>query len=644
MKRNLLLFTTLLATSLGAKAQTSDTAKILDDVIVTANKFAQKQTSTGKVISVITKEQIARSAGRTLAQILNEQAGITINGALNNLGTNQTVYMRGAASGRTLILVDGIPVNDATFITNDFDLNLFSLNDVERVEIARGAQSTLYGSDAVAGVINIITVKKDITKPFNVKATAAGGSYGTFRGNVQLYGKVEKLSYAARYGKLISKGFSSAYDSTGAKGFDSDGYNSDVASASLQYQLSNDLSIRTFIQSSHYKTDLDAGLFTDEKDYLVKNKSLIAGAGFTFRKNSVSVTGNYQYTENKRNYYNDSLDKPSFTKFSTDDYSGKGQFVELYSNITLSKNFNLLQGADYRFNSMHSRYASLSSFGPFTSAFKDTSQSQASLYSSLFFHSTNDKLNIELGGRLNVHSRYGSNQTFTFNPSYNFNEHFRIFGSVATGFKAPTLYQLYSAYGTRELKPERSKNYEIGLQEQFKKVTIRTVYFHRDIKDGIDFDNVNFKYYNFIKQTVNGIELEAKVTPCKNFSITANYTYINPNEKSQSRVTFKDTTYDHLLRRPQHNLNVIAAYQFDNGLYVSAMGKFVGKRYDVGGYKKNDLLLDSYFLLGAYAEYKMKEHFKFFADAQNITNKKFFDVRGYNSIPFLLNGGITFNW
>jgi vitamin B12 transporter len=643
MRRKIFLFATVIVIALGVSAQ-SDTAKVLDEVIVTANKFPQKQTSTGKVISVITKEQIEKNAGRTVSQVLNDQAGITINGALSNLGTNPTVYMRGAASGRTLILVDGVPVNDPTFITNDFDLNLFSLNDIERIEIARGAQSTLYGSDAVAGVINVITVKKDITKPLNVKATLAGGTYGTFRGNLQLYGKVNKLTYNASYGKLTSKGFSSAYDSTGTKNFDKDGYNSDVASASLQYQLSNDISLRTFVRRSHYKTDLDAGLFADEKDYIAKNKNFITGAGFTYHKNNVSLAGNYQYSDNNRYYFNDSVDVPSFTKFSTDDYYGRSQFVELYSNVGLIKNFNLLQGADYRYNNMHSMYYLLSSFGPYTTEFKDTSHSQASLYSSLFYHGLKDKLNIELGGRLNVHSRYGSNQTFTFNPSFNIDEHFRVFGSVATGFKAPTLYQLYSAYGKSDLKPERSTTYEAGMQEQYKNITTRIVYFHRDIKDGIDFDNINFKYYNYIKQKVDGIELETRITPVGNFSISANYTYIKPNEQSQSRITYTDTTYEYLLRRPTHNFNVTIAYQFDNGLYLSARGKYVSKRFDAGGYKKADILLDGYYLLSMYAEYKLKENFKLFADAQNITNKKFFDVRGYNSIPFLLNAGVTFNW
>ncbi len=619
------------------------TSKTLDEVIITANKFPQKQSETGKVVTVITKEQIDKSSGLSVSQLLNEQAGISISGALNNLGSNQTVYLRGASAGRTLILMDGIPVYDPSVNNNYFDLNLMSLNNVESIEICRGAQSTLYGSDAVAGVINIITVKKDLTKPFNAKASVSAGNYGTFRGNVQLNGKANKLLYNVRYEKLTSKGFSSAYDSSGSKSFDNDSYNGDVAAASLQYMVMNDLSLKAFIQYSRYKTALDAAAFTDEKDYTANNKSLITGLNAHYQKNNINLTANYQYSETRRDYFNDSLDRPGFITFSTDNYVGQTQFAEVYNNITLSKNFILLQGADYRYSNFHSKYLSLSSYGPFSTAFKDTSQSQSSLYGSIIYKGLTEKLNIELGGRLNVHSRYGSNSTFTFNPSYNINKHFRFFGSIATGFKAPTLYQLYSDYGNPGLKPERSKTYEIGIQQQHEKISTRLVYFDRKIKDGLDFDNNNFKYFNFAGQKVHGIEVEAKIIPVKNFIVTANYTYLKPKEESQSRITFKDSTYDYLIKRPAHVFNINAGFQFNSGLYVSLSGKYAGDHYDVGDYQQPDILLDGYFLLNANAEYKFKKYIKLFANAQNIFNKKFFDIRGYNSIPFLINSGVTFS-
>ena len=160
-----------------SQAQTDTVPGSLDEVIITANRMEQKQSQTGKVVTVIGKDILEKSQGRTLSQVLNDQAGITINGALNNAGTVQTVYMRGANSGRMLVLLDGIPVGDPSFISNEFDLNFMSVNDVERIEIARGAQSTLYGSDAVTGVINIITVKKDIKKPIAFKSTKIGRAH-----------------------------------------------------------------------------------------------------------------------------------------------------------------------------------------------------------------------------------------------------------------------------------------------------------------------------------------------------------------------------------------------------------------------------------------------------------------------------------
>lgn len=627
------------------KTATADSTKSLDEVVMTATKSPVKQSQTGKVVTVIGQEQIAKSSGKTVAQVLNEQAGITINGAYNNLGSVQTVFMRGASSGRTLILLDGIPVSDPSMINGEFDLNLFSINDVERIEICKGAQSTLYGSDAIAGVINIITVKKDVSKPFNVKATLGYGNKSTFRGNLQVYGKAGKLTYTARYAKLRTSGFSAAYDSTGTKDFDKDGYSGDVVSGAVQYQVIPSLQLRTFLQYSEYRGDIDAGVFADEADYSIKNSNLSSGFGVNFKKGIVNITGNYQYGELKRKYLNDSLFKPGFTWYEDNQYKARTQFAELYGSITATKWLAVLIGGDYRWATMHQKYYSESMFGPYDPPAFDSSLKQTSFYASLFFSALNKKLNVEIGGRTNKHSRYGGNATFTFNPSYNISKNFRVFGSIASGFKSPSIYQVFDQFsGNLDLQPERSVNYEFGIQQLHEKLSSRIVYFHRDIKNGIDYDYVNFKYFNFVKQTVDGLELELAVRPAKNLNISANYTFITGDETTQSRKSTNDTTYGHFLRRPKHGFNLNVSYEFIKGLSAGISAKSVSKRYDVGGYQKEDVSLDSYFLLGAYAEYKLKDHFKFFVDAQNLTSKKFFDLRGYNSIPFMINGGVTFNW
>ncbi|MDR0792471.1 MAG: TonB-dependent receptor, partial [Chitinophagaceae bacterium] len=476
MSKQKIFLGVFLLTSQILPAQTNDTLhrNVLDEVVVTANKTEQKQSATGKVITVISKEVIEKSAGKTVAQLLNEQAGLVINGAYQNPGSVQTVSMRGAGYGRALILLDGIPIVDPSDINNAFDLNLISTNDIERIEIAKGAQSTLYGSDAIAGVINIITVKKEILKPVNLKATLSGGNLGTLRGSAQLYGNTDKFSYTLRYSKYLTNGFSSAYDSAGTGHFDNDGFNGDAVNATVQYRATENLLFKTFALYSRYKTGLDAGPFQDDKYYNAHNNNVATGAGFQFHKSIVSLTGNYRFSQLNRKYYRDSaFDKTAATYFIDNQYFGKTQFAELYATIQLGSGFSLLQGGDYRWSGMNQNYISASSFGPYTTAFKDTTMSQSSLYSSLIFNSENKKLNVELGGRLNVHSSYGSNYTYTFNPSYNFGNGFRVFGSIATGFKTPGLYQLYSEYGNKDLQPEKSINYELGVQQQYQNFTHR---------------------------------------------------------------------------------------------------------------------------------------------------------------------------
>ena len=628
-----------------SQSYAQDSTKItLDEVVVTANKVPQKQSSTGKVVSVISKEIIEKSVGKSLGQLLNEQAGITINGALNNMGSNQTIFMRGASSGRTLVLVDGVPVSDPSLINNEFDLNLISLSNVERIEICKGAQSTLYGSDAVAGVVNIITIKSDIRKPLNLTATVAGGSLNTLKAAVQLYGKVNAFTYTASYSKIQSAGFSAAYDKTGKNNFDRDGYNSDAVKAYVKYDVSKQLSISSFIQNTRYKTGLDAGVFTDKRDYNSTNKGLITGANIQYKTEGVTLTAKYQFSQFNRFLFNDSTDSPG--SLSRSNYKGKAQVVDIFANIKLSKNFSLLQGADYHDNKMDMNVFGTypgSQYGPagtYTSKV-DSGISQSSLYASLMYTGLRGKLNIDLGGRLNVNSRYGNNNSYSFNPTYKISEDVSVLGSISSAYKTPSVYQLYSDYGNINLKVEQSKSYEFGVNFKHNNFSDRIVYFYRDINNAIDFNNLTYQYFNIVNQVVRGIEYEFKLQPVKGFLLTGNYTYLSATEKSQSRENFSDTTYNYVLRRPKHTINLTAGYQFTNALYVSVGAKYVSKREDFGGYMAKDISLDAYTIFNAYAEYKVCSSFKIFVDAQNLTNKKFFDLNGYNSIPFLFTAGIT---
>jgi vitamin B12 transporter len=256
-----------------------------------------------------------------------------------------------------------------------------------------------------------------------------------------------------------------------------------------------------------------------------------------------------------------------------------------------------------------------------------------------------EKLNIELGGRLNRHPIYGSHTTYTFNPTYQINRGWRFFGTVATGYKAPSIFQVYDQYsGNNQLKPERAINYEIGIQQETKKLTARLLYFSREIKDGIDYNYTNFTYFNFVKQSVQGVEAAFLYRPFAHIQVAINYTYLDGKEYTQSRKSFADTIYRQLLRRPKNNFNIQLNYQFSKQFSTSIQGKYVSGRNDVGGYKQEDVWLSDYFLMGVNATYKLNNHIGCTVEIQNLFNKRFFEIRGYNAIPFLINGGISFRW
>jgi vitamin B12 transporter len=635
----------ILSSQLIAQQDSARKVVTLDEAVVTANKFEQKQSQTGKVITVITKEQLEKSGGKTVGQVLNEQAGVTIAGAFNPMGSIQTVFTRGASTGRTLILIDGVPVNDPSMIYNEFDLNMFSVNDVESIEVCKGAQSTLYGSDAIAGVINIITIKKDVSKPFNINATTSFGNRNTTRNNVQLYGKYKKLTYTTRFARLRTDGFSAAYDNSGKDGFENDGYDGNNISAAVQYQVIPELSIRTFIRHTQYKADIDGGVFVDDKDYRIRNTNLGTGAGLDFKAGKVNITANYQYGELQRKYMNDSAYVSGFTKFERNTYNARTQFVEIYGSIHATNWLTVLAGFDDRYATMNQQYFSISGFGPYSSSFPDTTLHQHSVYGSLVFNTPDQRLHLEVGGRVNFHSIYGQNETYTINPSFKITKSLRIFGSLATGFKAPGIFQLLDVFsGDPTLSPEKSVNYEGGLQFANEKVSTRAVFFHRNIKNGIDYNYLTFTYFNFQRQRANGLEYEL-TTKLGKFDLRANYTFIAGREQTQSRKTVNDTAYKYMLRRPDHSANLSLGYQFTPGLYVSVSGKYVGERHDVGGYQADDVLMNDFVLLNAYAEYKCKnQHIRFFADIQNIMDNDFFDIRGYTALPRTFSGGVTFNW
>jgi len=625
-----------------------DSTKNLNEVVITATRFPIKQSLTGKVVTVISKEQLERNSGKTLTELLNTQAGIIVNGSSNALGTNQDVYVRGAAAGKTLILLDGVPVYDASGISGAFDLNFISIDQVERVEILKGSQSTLYGSDAIAAVINVIS-KKGGAKKINGTATLAAGTYNTYKAAVGLNGTIKQTGYNVQYSKLYSKGFSTANDQTGAGNFDKDGMDGNVFRANLSQKIKDKISIRLNTQFSNYKTDSDAGPFTDDADYTITTKNALAGIGADYAFGKITLHFNYNYNSTERTYLDDSASRGGFSYYSKGDYTGRSHFAEVYSNIHLNKNIDILAGIDYRKHLTDQSYTSVSMFGPYDSptlSDDSTKVTQFGAYASLVVKDISG-FNVELGGRYNNFNKYGNVFTFSFNPSYVINNSIKIFGNISSGFKAPSLYQVYSEYRNpvTELKPEKSLGIEGGIQYYKDNINLRAVYFSRNITDNILFYSAGAPtyasyYVNGDKQKDKGIELEASID-LGIVNITANY--VNLDGKIETKTGVKDTFYFNLYRRPRQTINLNAGIAICKSWNVNLGIQSISKRYE-GVYAAPPVEMPAYYTWNLYTTYTIAKNIKAFADLKNITDENYSEVRGYNSRRFNFMAGVNLNF
>jgi vitamin B12 transporter len=600
-----------------ANAQTQDSLQ-LKDVVISATKNNQKQSQTGKVVTVISKEVLEHSAGKSLSELLSEQAGIIIAGSGSNPGKNKDIFLRGAGVAYTLILIDGIVVGDPSSIASSFDLRLINIDQIERIEILKGGQSTIYGSDAVAGVINIIT-KKDGKKGNNVSGIASYGSYNTFKGSIGLNSKVDVFSYNINYTHNSTDGISEAIPAPNdATVFDKDGFKQDALNANFSLQADKNLTINPFIRYSAGTFKYDDGSFSDANNVSTL-KHVNGGLNAQYLLGKAKFNLNASLENSTRDY------KTAFT-WSSGQYQGKQTLVDLFYNQDLSEKVNLLVGVDNR----TTKIISAAPIDPKANLF--------STYASLFLHDLS-VFNLELGGRYNKHDKYGENFTYSITPSVNIVNHVKVFGTISTSFKAPTLDMMFGMYGANpNLKPEKSDNYEVGTRINLadNKFTLRIVGFKRNLTNAIVYATQG--YINQDNQKDKGFEIEPAFKFNK-IKVTGYYAYVDG----------KNETTDFLLRRPKNTIGANVGALATENLYLSANFRRFGKRIDANfdpvTYAMTYVDIASYNLVDFYAEYALLgKRIKLFADLKNILNKKYTELYGYSTMGFNVNGGISFKF
>ncbi|HYK77449.1 MAG TPA: TonB-dependent receptor [Daejeonella sp.] len=594
----------------------------LDEVVVTASRSSKKQSEIGKVVRVIPAETLAKSQGRTLTEVLNNVAGLTIGGNGNNPGDVQAVYLRGSSASNTLILIDGVPVNDVSGITAQYDISAIPVDQVERIEILKGGNSTLYGSDAVAGVINIITKKGYGKLAGNLMATA--GNYDTYKQALGLNGQIQQTAIALNISNTNSKGFSTAKPANGETDFDKDGYDQRSLSFNLSQQFTDKFLLKANVQADNRHADMDAGAFADAKGHNYTKTALLAGLGGTLSLSKGSA--NFNLSQNNV--------KNLFNQDGQTNNIGKITHAEADLNYALTNFLDLTSGLSYK-------YTETDQANPY-SAPLSAHNNRGSVFTSLFFK-TQSGFYTEIGGRYNNHSQYGSNFTYTVNPSYVIDGRYKIFVNVSSAFREPSLYQLYSEYGNINLKPESSTTYETGFDLDLlpQILNLSFSYFQRDIKDVIDFGPVapgKFGYINQNKQKDKGFEIEASAKPADAVTLNAFYSYVDGKQTTPFATEFN------LFRRPKNTVGANAGFALGKAVNLNLIYKFTGSRLDryfeETTFEMVEANLKSYHMLDAYVQYQPGSKWTLFADVKNLLDKNYTEFAGYTTKGINLNAGV----
>jgi len=591
----------------------------LEEVVIQATKNDQKQGQTGKVVTIIGKEQLERSAGKNLPELLSEQAGIIVGGATSNQGLNKGLFIRGAGTAYAVVLIDGIPAVNPSGAGSAFDLRMFGIDQIDHIEIIKGGQSTIYGSDAIAGVINIIT-KKGKNDVSSVYGNGTIGSYDSYKGTIGINSNVSGFSYNIGYTQAKTAGISEAADSSATVGkFEKDGNRTAALNANFSLQASKQLSFSPFFRYFYGRYAFDGGAFVDNPDNNYKTKHVNAGLNTKYEFGTGKINLNYSYETT----WNDTQNQ-----YGVSQSQGKMNLLDLYYNQSLGDHITLLAGIDNRRTSLNGSYRAENNL--------------FSTYASVFLHDLN-AFNLEVGGRYNHHDLYGDNITYSVTPSFDLNKSVKFFGTISTNFKAPTLDMLFGLYGANlELKPENSQNYEAGvnLKTADNNLSLRISAFHRDLKDAIVYGNVG--YVNQVSQTAKGFELEPRFK-YNDFTVTGFYAYVEGTEFNFVNNAVENS----LFRRPKHSIGVNLGLKATADLFVSANYKYLGKRTD-GDFdfvNPHVVSMPAFNLVDLYTEYKLpKTQVKIFIDLKNIFDEKYNEYYGYQSMGFNMNAGVSFNF
>ncbi|WP_439533841.1 TonB-dependent receptor plug domain-containing protein [Polymorphobacter sp.] len=592
-----------------------------DTIVVTANRSPQPIARVGQSISVVDSEDLRRRQTSTVADILRTVPGVSIirNGGI---GGTTSVFIRGAESDQTVALIDGVKLNDPSTPGGGFNFGHLLVGNIERIEVLRGSQSVLWGSQAIGGVVNMIT-----RAPTEVLAVNVRGEYG-FRNTGQLVanisGKAGPLSASAGAGYFRTDGISAFSEARG--GIERDGYENYGANANLNLALSEAISIDARGWFSRGEVGIDgfpppSFAFGDTLE-TSRTREIVGYTGI----NAAFFDGRFRnrigfaLTDTRRSNDNEGT--------QTFDSAGRNERFEYQGVFEIVDGWQATAGLERE----TSRFNTSSNGGPVTRGRARLDSAYGQLVATLA-----QGLTLTGGVRHDDHDRFGGATTFGGSGVYTLAATgTAVRASYSEGFKAPSLFQLQSEYGNQRLTPERSKGWDAGVTQTLLDGTLEAsaTYFRRDTTDLINFvscpaprsgicvDRPSGTYDNVAQARATGVEIGLDLRPVEALRVQANYTYTHATNRSPGNASFGKQ----LVRRPTDSVSALIDYRWPFGLETGATVTHIGQTFDNAA---NTTRVPSYVIADIRAAFPITDRISVYGRIENLFDERYETVLRY---------------
>ncbi|MDD5108954.1 MAG: TonB-dependent receptor [Candidatus Omnitrophica bacterium] len=583
----------------------------LDKIVVTPSRVEESSGDTGRTVDVVTSANIEKSGTQDLAGALTDLTSVNIS-TYGGSNATKSIRMRGSTAAQVLVLMDGRPLNNPR--DGEVDLSTIPLDNISRVEVMHGPGSSLYGSSAMGGVVNIITK----SPPKQGQKVEAYSSFGTARTYVErlLYGaNISKFSY------LISGGYQSS------QGFrENSELNAKDCNLKLGYDLNNENNL--ILNSGFYKSKVGAPgsiSFFDPDD---KQNTLKRFFDFSWNFKPDEQTG--FLAKAYQNY-----DRLEFME------NGAQQIWEVANQKDIHA--TTVRGVDLQFDKqLLDKYRLVCGFSNVKNM-NDSTTSAKHEYSVISGYLENHldlldkKLNVDLSVRLDDYSNLDTEINPSFSMLYSFNDSLKFHGLISRSFRAPTFNDLYwpndgMSVGNPKLKPEKGITEELGAEAIINKyITSGLTYYRSEYKQLIQWsitDSGLYQPQNISSAVIDGIELANKISISDNFDLNLDYTYLMARDEK---------THKYLVYQPANKVDSSLKFHDLNGLTMELRAQFTGQRFADAD---NNSKVKDFFVLGFSVSKKFKPGLTCFAAIDNLLNRKYQVIQGYPMPGFSFTGGL----